>query len=129
MTRSAPSGPRSAFAFAFVQFLASAESQAIFASKTGYVPVNEGSAETEVLKAAWSKYPALRVAYDEMLSIPSGPSNWNPLVGPRPEVRLALSNAAEAVWNGKDPDAALQEAVIATDTVLSTYNSAFPQSK
>jgi sn-glycerol 3-phosphate transport system substrate-binding protein len=107
----------------FAMFMASARSQATFASETGYVPVVSDAVKEPELVTAWAEHPELRVAYDEVMAVIPSPEYWNPIVGPRADIRKRLSAAAEAVWRGADPGAELAAAKKDADRLLVDYEN------
>lgn len=55
-------------AWEFVQYLASAEAQALWLEGTGYIPVNVGAPETETFQAKVQEEPKLKAPYDLLLN-------------------------------------------------------------
>jgi sn-glycerol 3-phosphate transport system substrate-binding protein len=110
-------------AWQFVRFMTGPIQQASLSSQTGYVPVTQLAVSEPELLAAWIKLPALRVPYDDLTSIVGRPPYWNPVVGPRYELRKLLAKAAQDVWDGADPDAALAKATQSAQQLMADYTN------
>ena len=58
-------------AWAFVQYLTSADVQADFAAGTGYIPAHMDAMETEVYKNLIAQYPQHAVSFDQLTNTPA----------------------------------------------------------
>ncbi len=110
-------------AWNFVRFMTQPTQQATLSAQTGYIPVTRLALTEPELMAAWAKFPALRVPYDDLVSIVDRPAYWNPVVGPRYELRKLLATAAQEVWDGAEPDAALAKATLSAQRLMADYKS------
>ncbi len=106
-----------------VRFMTAPTQQATLCAMSGYVPVTEAAVSEPELVAAWQKYPLLRVPFDDLKTIVDQPQYWNPVAGPRYELRKLLSSAAQQVWDGADPVDSLKAATQSAQRLMSDYNA------
>ncbi|MDD3804278.1 MAG: ABC transporter substrate-binding protein [bacterium] len=93
-------------AYKFIQFFTSSEIQALWASKTGYLPVRKSSMESELMKEQFEKHEGLESVYRQLEHAYMEPQDKEWYIG-----RKLLGNALEyAVKGNKTPKAALDEA-------------------
>jgi len=114
-----------AAAWDFSKFMNTPENQAQMLIGGSYLPYRNAAADlpesqaffTSSLSGKW-----LKIAYDQVKAI--DPAFPGPLIGPYDEFRKAIGQAQdEMMFNGKDPQAALDEAQAAVDTAIQRYNS------
>ena len=114
-----------AAAWDFMKFMNTPESQAQMLIGGSYLPYNNAAADLPESQAFFSASLSgkwLKIAYDQVKAI--DPSFPGPLIGPYDEFRKAVAQSQdEMMFNGKDPQAALDEAQAAADTALQRYNS------
>jgi len=112
-----------AAAWEFVQFLVSAESQATWASMTGYVPVREDAVELEPLATTYVDDPRFRVAYDQLLGVSDDLSSVGPVLGPLRQVREVTAQMMAEIFGGADVQTALTAAAQQSNLLIADYAS------
>jgi sn-glycerol 3-phosphate transport system substrate-binding protein len=117
-----------AAAYEFAKWLNEPQQQAEWAAATGYIPIRKSAIDLEPLKSAWVEQPALRIAYDQLLSGEETPATAGPVIGAYGAagvgVRGAVIDAIASMFtNGTAPDAALKNAVDAANAAMEEYNS------
>lgn len=112
-----------AAAWDFMQYLVTAETQSLFATLTGYVPVRDDALEVEPALSRYRDDPRWRVAYDQLVASPSTPALQGPILGPQREVRAITSRAVADVLLGGDVQAALSNAASQANELLASYNA------
>lgn len=112
-----------AAAWDFMQYLVSAESQSLFATLTGYVPVRDDALELEPARTVYAADPRFRVAYDQLVASPATPALQGPILGPQREVRTITARAVAEVFLGGDVQTALSNAAAIANQALADYNA------
>jgi sn-glycerol 3-phosphate transport system substrate-binding protein len=109
----------------FVEFLASPESQAFFASNTGYYPTRKAAYDLPEMKEALTKYPQFQVAVDELRATNESPATAGAVFGTFAGARPLVEGAMEAYMLGTAASAkdALDEAASTANENLDEYNS------
>jgi sn-glycerol 3-phosphate transport system substrate-binding protein len=108
----------------FAQWLNAPEQQAAWHVGSGYIPIRVSAAGMPAVQELWSELPHFRVAYDQLLAGELNIASAGSVIGPYEEVREAILNAMEQMLlQGKDPDAALDDAVSQSDDAIEAYNS------
>ena len=110
-----------AAAWRLAAFLASAESQATLAARTGYVPIRTGATRVPELTEAWSEHPILRAGYDQLAAVEVDPAALGPQAGPERQLKELLAAATSDVIAGADPEEALANSVAAAEGLLHDY--------
>jgi sn-glycerol 3-phosphate transport system substrate-binding protein len=114
-----------AAAWDFAKFMNTPESQAQMLIGGSYLPYRNSAAdlpESQAFFGASLSGKWLKIAYDQVKAI--DPAFPGPLIGPYDEFRKAVAQAQdEMMFNGKDPQAALDEAQAAADAATKRYNS------
>ena len=112
-----------AAAWAYISYLDSTKSQAIWAKGTGYIPIRKSSAKTSIVKSLWSAEPGYKVAYQQLVKGANSYATAGAVLGPYTQVRTAELNAEESMFqSGVSPSAALANAKQAIDQILSQYD-------
>ena len=114
---------QAAGAWDYIEHLVSAESQARWASATGYVPVRQDALELEPLATTYAEDPRFRVAYDQLAVAADDASAVGPVLGPLREVRSVTAGAVAAIFNGADVAASLAAAAAQSDALIADYNA------
>jgi sn-glycerol 3-phosphate transport system substrate-binding protein len=115
---------RLAAAYTFAAFLASPDSQATWAAGTGYIPVRESSAESQIMLDLWAESPGFKVAFDQLLSGADNVATAGPVIGDYKGVRDALTDALESfLVESTSPVDALAAAKEAADEKIAAYNA------
>jgi sn-glycerol 3-phosphate transport system substrate-binding protein len=112
-----------AAAWDFVQYLVSAETQSLFATLTGYVPVRADALEIEPALSVYRDDPRFRVAYDQLVKSPDSPALQGPILGPQREIRSITASAVADILTGGDVQAALSAAAAQSNDLLASYNA------
>jgi sn-glycerol 3-phosphate transport system substrate-binding protein len=107
----------------YIAYLISAQSQATWASATGYVPIRPDAVDIEPLATTYASDPRFAVAYSSLVETPDVPTAVGPLLGPQREVRVLTARALATVLNGGDPQQALAEAAAQADALLADYSA------
>ena len=110
-------------AFEFLSYAASSEVQAVWAANTGYYPVNNGSYETETMKTLYAEKPMMKIAADQLLNGQQNAITAGPLVTTLVQIRDDMMAGAELVFNGGDPQEAVDMAVESTNQQLEMANA------
>lgn len=98
-------------AFEFLKHLSSPEVQAEWSSMTGYVPINDEAKDEEELQETMEEYPQFEVPVQVNLDTPAEPATSGPLSDDAEESREFVKSGLEKVFEGEDPDEALEKAV------------------
>jgi sn-glycerol 3-phosphate transport system substrate-binding protein len=112
-------------AWEMVKFLAQPDSQAFFASNTGYYPTRKASYNEQTMKDALTKYPQFQVAIDQLHNSPASPATAGAVFGSFSGSRQNVEAAMEQYMNGNSPSAqqALGDAAKKENDRLEEYNS------
>lgn len=97
-------------AFEFVKFLTEAEVQAEWAAGTGYFPITPAAYDEEVLKDVYDEYPQFLAAVDQLENTTVSPATQGALTEVLPEARKIIETALGEMYEGKDPQEALDDA-------------------
>jgi sn-glycerol 3-phosphate transport system substrate-binding protein len=112
-----------AAAWDLIKFLVSPERQAEWAAATGYVPLRESAAQSQVIQDLWAREPGYKVAYDQLTAGVNNVATAGPVVGPYQEVRDVVRAAEERMFSeGQAAEAALAQAAKEADRALAEYN-------
>jgi sn-glycerol 3-phosphate transport system substrate-binding protein len=107
----------------FIKFLALPQSQATWASGTGYVPVRKSAVNLAPLAATWAAEPGFKVAYEQLLASPPNPATAGSVTGAAPELGpVAINNALSTLASGGSPAAAIAQAAQNANAAISSYN-------
>jgi sn-glycerol 3-phosphate transport system substrate-binding protein len=113
-----------AAAWEFVKFLDGPAQQTTWAIDTGYIPIRKTAASTAQMQDYWSKNPAYKVAYDQLLSGPNTVATSGSVIGNYVGVRNAVRDAENSMFlQGNNPTAALKQAATNANSAISEYNS------
>lgn len=112
-------------AWEFVKFTASPETQAFFASNTGYYPVRQAAYDLQEMKDALAKYPQFQVAVDQLRSTQASPATAGAVFGTFAGTRPLVEAAMEQYMLGQaaTAQAALDDAANKANDLLEEYNS------
>lgn len=105
----------------FVEFLVSPESQAYWASQTGYFPVTTAAQEEDVFKQNIEEYPQFQTALDQLHD--SAPEYAGALMSVFPEARQDVEAGIEDMLNNdQDPAEAVAGIAEKINQAISDYN-------
>ncbi|MEO8287708.1 MAG: ABC transporter substrate-binding protein [Chloroflexota bacterium] len=109
----------------FVKFVSSPESQAFFASSTGYYPTRKASYDQQLMKDAIAKYPQFQKAVDELRATKATSATKGAVFGTFAGARPLVEGAMEQFLLGNFPTAkaALDDAANKANDNLDEYNS------
>lgn len=97
-------------AWEFVKFMTNADVQAEWAAATGYFPITPAAYDEDVLKDVYDEFPQYTVAVDQLENTTSNPATNGPLTTIMPEARKIIETALGEMYEGKDSQAALDDA-------------------
>ena len=107
-----------------IDWLTAPKQLAAMSMATGYVPATRSAAAEPELLARWQDHPELRVAYDQLASMPATTATAGVLIGPSVELDYALYNASVRVATTKDPiDQILADTDASMDKLIDNYRS------
>jgi sn-glycerol 3-phosphate transport system substrate-binding protein len=110
-------------AWQFIKFLASPQSQATWASGTGYVPIRKSAVNLAPLAATWAAQPGFKVAYQQLLASPPNPVTAGSVTGAAPQLGGAINNALSTLASGGSPKSAIAQAAQNANAAISSYNA------
>jgi sn-glycerol 3-phosphate transport system substrate-binding protein len=109
--------------FDFMAFMMSPESQAVWSTQTGYVPVNTLAVELPEYTDVLADYPDLELAGEQLAATPEGANTTGCLMGVMPQARDRMNDAVEAALLGvKTPSEALSDAASSLTSAIEQYN-------
>lgn len=97
-------------AWEFVKFMTGAEVQAEWAASTGYFPITPAAYDEEVLKDVYEEYPQFTTAVKQLENTTPSMATSGPLTEIMPEARKIIETALGEMYEGRDPQEALDEA-------------------
>jgi len=107
----------------FIKFLVTPQSQATWASGTGYVPIRKSSVNLAPLVGTWAAQPEFKIAYEQLLASPPNPATAGPVTGAAPQVGpVALNDALSSLSSGTSPSQAIATAASAANSAIASYN-------
>jgi sn-glycerol 3-phosphate transport system substrate-binding protein len=112
-------------AWEFVKFTAQPETQAFFASNTGYYPVRQAAYDLQEMKDALERYPQFQVAVDQLRATQASPATAGAVFGTFAGTRPLVEGAMEQFMLGQaaTSQAALDDAANKANDLLEEYNS------
>ena len=110
-------------AWDFVKYAVSKESQALWASSTGYYSVNKEAYDLDLLKKDLEKTPQKLVAVNEIKDTQKTAATSGAIVGVFPELRKVMTDSMEKVYVGKEKiDKIIDKMVKESDRIVKRYN-------
>jgi sn-glycerol 3-phosphate transport system substrate-binding protein len=97
-------------AWEFVKYMTDAEVQAEWAAATGYFPITPAAYDEPALTEVYDEYPIYRTAVDQLESTTPNPATQGALTEVLPEARQIVETALGEMYEGRDPEEALDEA-------------------
>lgn len=117
------SDEKQAAAWDFVKYAVSKESQALWASSTGYYSVNKEAYDLDLLKKDLEKTPQKLVAVNEIKDTQKTAATSGAIVGVFPELRKAMTDSMEKVYVGREKiDKIIDKMVKESDRIVKRYN-------
>ncbi len=109
-------------AWEFMKYLATPESQAKWHIGTGYFAINPAAYEEDIVKQEWEKYPQFKVTVDQLQQTKPSVATQGALISVFPESRQQVVTALENLYQGTDPQEALDQAVEGTNRAIDIAN-------
>lgn len=109
-------------AWEFMKYLTTPEVQAKWHLDTGYFAINPAAYEEESVKKAWEELPQLKVTVDQLQDTKPGLATQGALISVFPESRQQVVTALEELYQGMEPQAALDQAAEATNRAMEIAN-------
>jgi len=109
-------------AWEFMTYLTTPEIQAQWHLETGYFAINPAAYEEENVKTAWAETPQIKVTVDQLQDTLPGLATQGALISVFPESRQQIVTALEDLYQGKDPQQALDEAAEGTNRAIEIAN-------
>jgi len=97
-------------AWEFVKFMTDSEIQAEWAAGTGYFPITPSAYDEDVLKEVYDEFPQYTTAVDQLENTTVEPATQGALTEILPEARKIIETALGEMYEGKDPQEALDDA-------------------
>lgn len=109
-------------AWDFMKYLTTPELQAKWHIETGYFAINPSAYDEEIVKEKWAEIPQLKVTVDQLQDTVPGLATQGALISVFPESRQQIVTALEDLYQGKDPQTALDEAAEGTNRAMEIVN-------
>jgi sn-glycerol 3-phosphate transport system substrate-binding protein len=97
-------------AWEFVKYMTDAEVQAEWAAATGYFPITPAAYDEPALTEVYDEYPIYRTAVDQLENTTANPATQGALTEVLPEARQIVETALGEMYEGRDPQEALDDA-------------------
>lgn len=97
-------------AWEFVKFTTNADIQAEWAAGTGYFPITPAAYDEQVLQDVYEEFPQYTTAVKQLEDTKATPATAGALFSIMPEARKIIETAFGEMYEGKDPQAALDDA-------------------
>jgi sn-glycerol 3-phosphate transport system substrate-binding protein len=97
-------------AWEFAKYTTDPEVQAEWAAATGYFPITPAAYEEDALNDVYEEFPIFRTAVDQLESTTASPATQGALTEVLPEARQIVETALGEMYEGRDPQEALDEA-------------------
>ena len=110
-------------ALSFLLWFTNTENMVRWHKGTGYFPVLNTSVKVLDWQRWFTRNPAYKAAFDQLLQTKLNRATQGALIGPFPEIRTIIENAVQAIFQGKPIDQALKEADALADKALREYNA------
>ncbi len=110
-------------ALTFLLWFTNTENMVRWHKGTGYFPVLNTSVKVLDWQHWFTRNPAYKAAFDQLLASKANRATQGALIGPFPEIRTIIENAVQAIFQGKPIDQALKEADAQADKALREYNA------
>src|SRR5699024_7235843 len=97
-------------AWEFVKFMSRPDIQAEWAAATGYFPITPASYDEDVLQDVYEEYPQFKTAVNQLEDTTPTAATAGPLTEVMPEARKIIETELGEMYEGKDPQAAVDDA-------------------
>ena len=109
-------------AWEFMKYLTTPEVQAKWHLDTGYFAINPKAYEEENVKEKWDEFPQFKVTVEQLQDTVPGLATQGALISVFPESRQQIVTALEDLYQGKDPQEALDQAAEGTNRAMEIAN-------
>jgi sn-glycerol 3-phosphate transport system substrate-binding protein len=109
-------------AWEFMKYLQTPESQAKWHIGTGYFAINPAAYDEDIVKQEWEKYPQFKVTVEQLQQTKPSVATQGALISVFPESRQQVVTALENLYQGTDPQEALDQAVEGTNRAIEIAN-------
>ena len=109
-------------AWEFMKYLTTPEIQAQWHLETGYFAINPAAYDLDSVKTAWEETPQIKVTVDQLQDTVPGLATQGALISVFPESRQQVVTALEDLYQGKDPQEALDAAAKGTNRAIEIAN-------
>jgi len=109
-------------AWEFMKYLTTPEVQAKWHLDTGYFAINPKAYDEENVKAKWAEFPQYKVTVDQLQDTVPSLATQGALISVFPESRQQVVTALEDLYQGKDPQEALDQAAEGTNRAMEIAN-------
>ena len=109
-------------AWEFMKYLTTPEVQAKWHLETGYFAINPSAYDEQIVKDAWDVTPQLKVTVDQLQSTEPSIATQGALISVFPESRQQIVTALENLYQGMDPQEALDAAAEGTNRAIEIAN-------
>jgi sn-glycerol 3-phosphate transport system substrate-binding protein len=109
-------------AWEFMKYLTTPEVQAKWHLETGYFAINPSAYDEQIVKDAWEVTPQLKVTVDQLQSTEPSIATQGALISVFPESRQQIVTALENLYQGMDPQEALDTAAEGTNRAIEIAN-------
>ncbi len=109
-------------AWEFMKYLSTPEVQAKWHTESGYFAINPEAYDEDVVKQQWEEYPQLKVTVDQLHDTKATNATQGALISVFPESRQKVVTALESLYQGMDPQKAMDQAAKETDRALEIAN-------
>lgn len=109
-------------AWEFMKYLTTPEVQAQWHLDTGYFAINPAAYDEENVVEKWEEYPQFKVTVDQLQDTEPGLATQGALISVFPESRQQIVTALEDLYQGKDPQEALDQAADGTNRAIDIAN-------
>ncbi|GAB3796538.1 ABC transporter substrate-binding protein [Virgibacillus kimchii] len=97
-------------AWEFVKYMTDAEVQAEWAAATGYFPITPAAYDEPALTEVYDEFPIYRTAVDQLENTTPSPATQGALTEVLPEARQIIETSLGEMYEGRDPQEALDDA-------------------
>ncbi|MDF0725455.1 ABC transporter substrate-binding protein [Cytobacillus sp. S13-E01] len=109
-------------AFEFMKYMATPEAQAKWHVKTGYFAINPAAYDQPIVQERYEVYPQLKVTVEQLQATKPSVATQGALISVFPESRQQVVTALENLYQGMDPQEALDQAAAGTDRAIEIAN-------
>lgn len=111
-------------AWEFIKFTAKPEIQAKWAGRTGYFPITKAAYKESSLQKVYEEYPQFLTTIEQLQNTTLTPATQGALMGVFPQAREHVMTAIERLYDGEDPQKALDRATEEINKALEEYKRA-----